>query len=255
MLTPSIPQTGRTTSSEWPLISGLVCVTVIAQLISLGFGRINEDLVFLDIALTSGLVIAIITLPCCYLGIRLGRELNFDLRELDVLSFKPDSSLDLQKNLVLASLLGVAIGTLLLLVRAFTAPYLPAEIPDLGFRGWSGGLAVSIGAAVAEEVWFRLGLFTVLVWTWLKITRTSNVSRRVAWSIILISAIGFAAAHVPQLVAYGAGSLIGISGTMLGNIAVGTLYGWLYWKQGLLSAITAHFSADIMLHVVSVAIW
>jgi membrane protease YdiL (CAAX protease family) len=36
---------------------------------------------------------------------------------------------------------------------------------------------------------------------------------------------------------------------MLGNIMVGTLYGWLYWQRGLFAAIIAHFSVDLMLHV------
>ena len=29
----------------------------------------------------------------------------------------------------------------------------------------------------------------------------------------------------------------------------GIVFGWLYWKRGLLAAMLAHFSADIVLHV------
>jgi membrane protease YdiL (CAAX protease family) len=31
----------------------------------------------------------------------------------------------------------------------------------------------------------------------------------------------------------------------------GLAFGWLYWKRGLESAIMAHFSADIVLHVIT----
>ena len=30
----------------------------------------------------------------------------------------------------------------------------------------------------------------------------------------------------------------------------GIVFGWLYWKRGLLAAVLAHFSADVVLHVV-----
>jgi membrane protease YdiL (CAAX protease family) len=30
----------------------------------------------------------------------------------------------------------------------------------------------------------------------------------------------------------------------------GIVFGWLYWKRGLLAAMLAHFSADVVLHVV-----
>jgi hypothetical protein len=29
----------------------------------------------------------------------------------------------------------------------------------------------------------------------------------------------------------------------------GIVFGWLYWRNGLESAMTAHFSADIVVHV------
>jgi hypothetical protein len=31
----------------------------------------------------------------------------------------------------------------------------------------------------------------------------------------------------------------------------GLAFGWLYWKRGLESAMMAHFSADIVLHVIT----
>jgi membrane protease YdiL (CAAX protease family) len=34
------------------------------------------------------------------------------------------------------------------------------------------------------------------------------------------------------------------------NAVGGIIFGWLYWKKGLESAMISHFSADIVLHVI-----
>ena len=39
--------------------------------------------------------------------------------------------------------------------------------------------------------------------------------------------------------------------TVLLNSIAGVLFGWLYWRRGLLAAMVSHFSADIVLHVVA----
>lgn len=145
--------------------------------------------------------------------------------------------------------LSIGVGCFLLLLRVWARPYLPEELPSFGHRGIVGGLAVSIGAAVAEEVWFRFGLMTLIVWGATKLLG-NKVSRPVIlWGVILLSATAFGAAHLPQLISYGAGSPIAIFATILGNVLVGTLYGWCFWKRGLLIAIMSHFTVDLVLHV------
>ena len=42
-----------------------------------------------------------------------------------------------------------------------------------------------------------------------------------------------------------------ITRALLLNGIGGIVFGWLYWKRGLLAAMLAHFSADIVLHVVT----
>lgn len=38
--------------------------------------------------------------------------------------------------------------------------------------------------------------------------------------------------------------------TIILNGIGGIIFGWLYWKKGLESAMISHFSADIVLHVI-----
>lgn len=144
----------------------------------------------------------------------------------------------------------IALGSVLLLLRYLLADYLPPELPEYGFRGVTGGLLVSIGAAIGEEVWFRFGLLTLLFYGYAKFSKTTQLSAFAGLSIITLVAVLFGAAHLPSLVSYNGATSFAVSATILGNVAVGILYGWSYWRYGLLMAITAHFSLDIVLHVI-----
>jgi membrane protease YdiL (CAAX protease family) len=42
-----------------------------------------------------------------------------------------------------------------------------------------------------------------------------------------------------------------VASVLLGNCLGGVVFGWLYWKRRLLAAVTAHFAADIVLHVIA----
>lgn len=225
-------------------------LTIAAQLFSLAYGRMDEHRAFASIVLPSIAFLSFITLPAIVLGIRLGPPIGLGAPLLTDLLFRtPGSSRKLLKDASLACALGIILGGLLLLIRMFSEPYLPPELPSFGHRGVMGGLAVSAGAAVAEEVWFRLGLMTLLVWGVARIAGHGEARPTVIWPVILVTAFAFGVAHLPQLMSYGAGSPFAIAGTVAGNIAVGILYGWCYWRRSLVAAMVAHFSVDVVLHV------
>jgi len=118
---------------------------------------------------------------------------------------------------------------------------------------WEGLLA-SIGAGIREEIWLRLGFMTFLVWLGAVLVRL--LSRRkgeppatVVWIANFLAALLFAAIHLPQ-----AQALLGLSsGTVLmifyGNGLPGLVFGWLYWRRGLVAAMWAHFGLDVVLKV------
>lgn len=232
--------------------------TIAAQLISLAFGRMDSGSGrgFAEIVLTSIAFLSVVTLPLAGLGIGLGRKLGLGTPLIDaLLSREPGALARLRRDATLAGILGLLLGIGLLGLRAFTASSLPPELPALGHRGVIGGLAVSVGAAVAEEVWFRLGLMTLFVWCIARLAGHRKVRPVIAWPVILITAVGFGLAHLPQLVSYGAGSPFAIGGTILGNVLVGTLYGWCYWRRSLIAAMVAHFAVDLVLHVLPALTW
>ncbi len=225
-------------------------VTVLCQLVSLAYGRSNDEQSFQSIVLPSILFISLITIPLGGLGIWLGGKVGLGTPLLVALIHKqPGAIHKLINDAVLAMMLGFTIGVMLILIRIVSVPYLPPELPAFGHRGVIGGLFVSAGAAVGEEVWFRLGLMTILVWFVARLFGHQETRPIVAWPIIILASIFFALAHLPQLMSYGAGSTFAIWGTIIGNSMVGILYGWCYWRRSLIAAMIAHFSVDIVIHV------
>jgi hypothetical protein len=228
----------------------LFVLTIAAQLISLAFGRSDEEQSFSSIVVPSVLVLSAVTLPLSGLGVALGRRIGLGTPLIAaLLSMQPGSVRKLRSDAGLAAVLGLTLGGMLLLLRSIVQSHLPPELPAFGHRGVIGGLAVSLGAAVAEEVWFRLGLMTVLVWSLARLLGHRETRPVVAWTSIAVTSVGFGMAHLPQLMSYGAASPFAIGGTVAGNSVVGVLYGWSYWRRSLVAAMVAHFAVDVVLHV------
>jgi len=216
----------------------LTVATVAAQLAGLASG---EEQLSASVFLTSAAAIAIVTLPLAGLGLWLGQPIGLGAPLL--------TGLLLGRRGSAQQPLGLGVGAVLLTLRILTAPLMPPELPAPGHRGVLGGLAVSIGAAVGEEVWLRLGVMSVLAWLLLRASRLPKLEPRVAWTAILLAALLFGLMHLPQLAAAGAATPVSVSGTIVGNTVVGSLCGWLYWRRSLIAAILAHFSVDFVLHV------
>jgi hypothetical protein len=231
-----------------PLLA-LLCLTLVTQLTSLAYTFEGH---FLAVLGPSALVLCAVTIPLATLGLILGQKIGLGAPLLtDLLNRSPGSGQRLFVDARLAISLGLGLGVLLLLFRFVAEPYLPPELPALGHRGALGGLLVSISAAVGEEVWLRLGILTILAWTFLRLYRHHEIDAVVGWSAIVVSAVAFAVMHLPQLASYGAATPVGIAATIMGNTLVGMLFGWLYWRRSLIAAILAHFTVDIVLHVLT----
>jgi len=229
----------------------IVALTIATQLVSLAFGASDPDQSFGDVFLPSTLALLAITVPLAGLGILIWKNIQFggSPKLYAVMARRPGARTAIFRDIAVTSVAGFAVGLAMVGLRMALHHHLPDDLPDFGFRGVAGGLAVSIGAAVGEEVWFRLGLMSCLVWLLTKFTRQERPSDLTAWVGIFVLAVLFGAAHVPQLASFDAATPIGIAGTIFGNTVVGTLYGWFYWRKGLLAAISTHFWADVAIHV------
>jgi hypothetical protein len=73
----------------------------------------------------------------------------------------------------------------------------------------------------------------------------------ILWPANAIAALLFGALHLPQAALIAGLSPPVVAFTLIGNGIAGLAFGWLYWKHGLVSAMAAHFSTDIVLHVIA----
>jgi hypothetical protein len=139
--------------------------------------------------------------------------------------------------------LGLVVGMTIVVVDALVfVPLLPeisAPNPALRPSRLAGFLASFYGG-IAEEVLTRLFLVSVIVWV---------LRGRAVWLAIVAAALLFAAGHLPVASAISALTPLFVARVMLLNSIGGLVFGWLYWHRGLEAAMLAHFSADLVIHV------
>ncbi len=184
-------------------------------------------------------------------GIRLGKSVGLGLPLLVGWPAVDSSTWRKVRNaLVLAAALGIAIGVLDAIADRAVGRWLPRpRFAITAPPAWAGFLA-SLGAGVTEEIVFRLGLMTFLVWLCARDTRRFPHSAWVVWAGNALAALLFGAMHLPQ-----AALIYGLTGpivafTLLGNAIPGLVFGWLYWKRGLAAAMVSHCLADVVLKAV-----
>lgn len=116
---------------------------------------------------------------------------------------------------------------------------------------WQGFLASFYGG-INEEILLRLFLMTLLVWVFFKIKKTEDgkPTKFGIWLAVILAAVIFGVGHLPTVMTITTLTPLVIVRTIILNAVGGIIFGWLYWKKGLESAMISHFSADIVLHVI-----
>ncbi|MDJ0705486.1 MAG: CPBP family intramembrane metalloprotease [Leptolyngbyaceae cyanobacterium MO_188.B28] len=149
-------------------------------------------------------------------------------------------------------LVGVAIVALEIVIFQPALSGLVPNMPDIPQPSvWKGFLASFYGG-VTEEVMLRLFFMTLLVWlgNWISRRNSRPPTLTVLWLANVVAALLFGLGHLPATAAVGIplNGLV-VTRSLVLNGAGGIVFGWLYWRKGLESAIAAHFCTDIVLHV------
>ena len=144
----------------------------------------------------------------------------------------------------------IAAVIILLLERLVFAPLLPEALQaKQAPPAWQGFLAAFYGG-INEELLMRLGLMSLLAWAGARATRQERPGGGVMWTANVLTALLFGVGHLPTLAMLAPLTVMLVVRTLLLNGIAGVLFGWLYWRRGLLAAMVSHFSADIVLHVI-----
>ncbi len=155
--------------------------------------------------------------------------------------------------------LGVAVAIVVLVASSVLDPWLlpPARVAmqDVdGARSALYGLLGSFYGGIVEELQLRLFLMTLLAWTLTWLLRRGRgfdgaLPPGAAWTAIALAALLFGAGHLPTAAAVWGLDAGVVARTLVLNGLGGMVFGWLFWRRGLEMAVLAHFSADLVLHV------
>ena len=187
-----------------------------------------------------------------FLGLRLGQLVGLGAPILNA-DLNGESVLDKLKEIFkFAPILGVISGALVFMLDVYVfspllSPTTPPIVPSLGSRV----LAILYGG-IYEELFLRLFILTAVVWfIWkLKQREDGTPYPLTYWIGLILSALVFGLMHLST-----AGLVMEITPIIIARAIIlngipGFIFGWLYWKQGIESAIVAHIFADLMIHVV-----
>ncbi len=149
-------------------------------------------------------------------------------------------------------LIGVAAGTVLgcgLLVfdisfftTALQATYLSVSLTLLQ------PLLASFYGGINEEVLMRLFLLPLCIFILSKALKTEP-HYWIIWASIVITAFIFGILHLPAMLQAVSPSPFAILRIIILNSIGGIVFGWLFWKKGIEIAMVAHFTTDIIIHV------
>lgn len=242
-------------AAVWGVLAGLSAMALIpyvAQLMPETFAKIPVPLWVL--ALAQGAQAAVILGVLSWLGLRMGHRVGLGsplMHAWLVRRQRPDWS---RLRPLHAVLLGLAAGAAILALVPLVDQAMPAMVnpPAQATAGTSAlnGFLASFYGGIAEELQLRLFLMTLILWA-VALLRRRAPSAWMYWTAIVLAALLFGAGHLPAAAKIWGLDPVVVFRTLLLNGIAGVAFGWLYWKRGLEMAMLAHFSTDIVLHVVA----
>jgi membrane protease YdiL (CAAX protease family) len=150
--------------------------------------------------------------------------------------------------------IGVRYLTLPMILTEFEAQNIPlSALGESTQAPWWAMLPAALSAGITEEVGFRLGLLTLLIWVfgWFWHAEAGRTKPIGFWLANVLVAVLFGAFHLLNISALGLPLMSGlIIRAILGNGLLALAFGWLYWTYGLESAMLTHFIIDALLYVV-----
>ena len=236
------------------LLASCVAASVLVVPYQLALTQVKPELSPMQIVLSAIVNALIMFAVATFLGLFFSKKVAMGLPILEGILKKENKTKELKGILLPSVLWGILAGVLIVILSIPFNKMIPEfQGSPVSAPAWKGFLASFYGG-IAEEVLLRLFVVSLLVWITFKIKKSRDGSPTVfgVWLSIVLAAVLFGLGHLPatmQIVE----SLNGIivARAVVLNGAAGIIFGWLYWKRGLESAMIAHFSTDIVLHVVT----
>ncbi len=187
-----------------------------------------------------------------FLGLRLGQKIGLGAPLINADLKKEPVGDKIKEILKIAPLLGIISGALVFafdlvvfapLITPSTAPIVPSFASRV--------LAVFYGG-IYEELFLRLFILTAITWLVWTIKKKEDGAPYTwtMWVGIILSALVFGLLHLSTTALVMELTSIVIIRAVILNGIPGVIFGWLYWKQVIESAIVSHIFADLTIHVI-----
>jgi hypothetical protein len=202
---------------------------------------------------------AIVFAIMIFIGMVLAKRIGLGMPILDSATQGESISDKVRAILPISIVLGVIAGLLIIGLDVFV--FQKALLNELGDKAaalaesaqpaaWKGFLASFYGG-IGEEIQLRLLVMSLLAWLGSFISKTAEgkPTNGIFWLANVLAAVLFGLGHLPATANLIPLTPLVITRAILLNGIGGVIFGYLYWKRGLESAMVSHFSADIVLHV------
>ena len=180
-----------------------------------------------------------------FLGLKLSQKIGF----ADLWS----TTSSIKQRLLVPALIGAALGAFFILADAVFSRF--HDLGPIPHPPFPTSVVASVSAGIGEEVIFRL--FFISFWVWLisGVILKRKWQDQVFWFVAVASAIVFAVAHVPGLMFLFHLETVGempvalMAEIALLNGVLSIIAAYYFKTSGLLSAVSIHFWADVVWHV------
>ncbi len=170
----------------------------------------------------------------------------------------------LQPNIKLAFVVGIIFAVVVLGLDALINPFAGTELAD----DLATGEAPTIGSlftqlltgllygGIVEELLLRWGVMTLLVWLgWWAAQRGQGAPRPVlVWAAIILAAVLFGIGHLPALAGMVTLTPLIVVRTVLLNALGGLVFGWLFWRRNLETAMVAHAATHVGFFIINLGL-
>ncbi|BDZ69098.1 CPBP family intramembrane glutamic endopeptidase [Methanobacterium ferruginis] len=230
-------------------------IAVLPYTLTLQGGLLQNSSIPLSVIMTAQLIQSIVLfVVVIFIGLYLAKKVGLELPILEGWLEGREVKSYLKSILGISVGLGILAGILIIGIdylfsfAGFTSSIVMAQITP---PAWQGFLASFYGG-INEEILLRLFLMTLIAWIIFKIKKTKEgkPTNMGMWLAVILAAVIFGIGHLPTAMAIVTLTPLLVIKVIILNAVGGIIFGWLYWKKGLESAMISHFSADIVLHVI-----
>jgi hypothetical protein len=182
-----------------------------------------------------------------FLGLFFTKKINFQLPLIESIVEKRDYKVVLKNILGKSVLIGAFTAIIIYVLDTFFTTKGAVISTHQSYAPVWQKLLAAVYGGTTEEILMRLFLMAFFIWIGMKLFKQKEPSKIGIIIVIFLVAIIFGLGHLPITASITKITPIVVARAIILNGIGGIVFGWLFWKNGLESAMIAHFTADIFL--------